>query len=102
MTTKSRSEIIQRLRCAAGHLNAVVEMVEAEESCEQVLHQLNAVQAALRTAATKIIECQVESSQDVILNSSSATQRTMELQHLQSLYAILVKHYSNMSEVNYE
>jgi len=32
-----QSEIIRRLHCAAGHLNAVIEMLEEDRSCEQVL-----------------------------------------------------------------
>jgi len=102
MKPNQQSDIVRRLRCAAGHLNAVIQMTEAEESCEEVLHQLNAVQAALRTAGVKIIECQAQSSQDVILNSTSVNQRTAELQRLQSLYTIFQKYPSNRNEVNYE
>jgi DNA-binding FrmR family transcriptional regulator len=85
---------VRRLRSAAGHLNAVIKMTESGEPCEQILHQLNAVQAALQTAGVKIIECQAQSSQDVILNSTSVTQRTAELRQLQSLYTIFVKQHS--------
>lgn len=94
MNPEPDPKIVRRLRCAAGHLNAVIEMTESGEPCEQVLHQLNAVQAALQTAGVKIIECQAHSSQDVILNSTSVTQRTAELRHLQSLYEIFFKQYS--------
>jgi len=94
MNTEPHSDIVRRLRCAAGHLNAVIEMTESGEPCEQVLQQLNAVQAALQTVGVKIIECEAQSSQDVILNSASVTKRTAELRHLQSLYGIFVKHYS--------
>lgn len=94
MKSEPDPKIVRRLRCAAGHLNAVIEMTESGEPCEQVLHQLNAVQAALQTAGVKIIECQAQSSQDVILNSTSVTQRTAELRHLQSLYTIFIKQYS--------
>lgn len=94
MKSEPDPETVRRLRCAAGHLNAVIEMMESGEPCEHVLHQLNAVQAALQTAGVKIIECQAQSSQDVILNSTSVTQRTDELRHLQSLYTIFVKQYS--------
>lgn len=97
-----QSDITRRLRCAAGHLNAVIEMTETGQPCEQILHQLAAVQAALQTAGVKIIECQARSSQDVILNSTSVDQRIEELHHLQSLYAIFVKQYSTKSEVSYE
>src|SRR6266496_1472688 len=102
MKPNQQSDIVRRLRCAAGHLNAVIQMTEAEESCEEVLHQLNAVQAALRTVGVKIIECQAQSSQDVILNSTSVNQRTAELQRIQSLYTIFQKYSRNRNEVNYE
>jgi DNA-binding FrmR family transcriptional regulator len=102
MEPEQQSEIIRRLRCTAGHLNAIVEMSEAGRPCEQILHQINAVQAALRAAGIKIIECQAQSSQDVILNSTSVTQRTAELQQLQALYRILVEQYSHRNEVIYE
>jgi len=94
MNTEPHSDIVRRLRSAAGHLNAVIKMTESGEPCEQILHQLNAVQAALQTAGVKIIECQAQSSQDVILNSTSVTQRTAELRQLQSLYTIFVKQHS--------
>jgi DNA-binding FrmR family transcriptional regulator len=100
MKSDQQSEILHRLHCAVGHLNAVIEMTEAQQPCEQVLHQLNAVQAALRTAGVKMIESQAQSSQDVILNSSSVSQRTEELNRLQSLYAILLKYSRNKNEVN--
>ncbi|MDP1715698.1 MAG: metal-sensing transcriptional repressor [Anaerolineales bacterium] len=47
-------EFLQRLRCAAGHLNAVIKMAEAGEPCEQLLHQLGAVDAAMRAAGARL------------------------------------------------
>jgi DNA-binding FrmR family transcriptional regulator len=102
MKPDQQSEVIRRLRCAAGHLNAVVEMSETGQPCEKILQQIHAVQAALRAAGIKIIEYQAESSHDVILNSGSVKERTAELQHLQSLYRILVQQYSHKNEVIYE
>ena len=102
MDQEPASDIVRRLRCAAGHLSSVISMIEAGQPCEQILHQLNAVQAALQIAGVKLIECHAKSSQDIILNSASVEQRTEELHHLQSLFAIFVKKYSTKSEVNYE
>ena len=98
----SHEDITRRLRCAAGHLQAVIEMTETGAPFEQVLHQLNAVRAALHNAGIKIIECQAQSCQELILNSDSVEQRTDELHHLQSLYAVFVQQYSSKNEVNYE
>ena len=102
MSHGPRSDIARRLRCAAGHLNAVIEMTETDQPCEQILHQLAAVKAALQITGIKIIECQARSSLDIILNSASVDQRTDELHHLQSLYTIFLKQYSTKSEVNNE
>jgi len=88
MHPEPSSDITRRLRCASGHLNSVISMIETGQPCEQILHQLNAVQAALQIAGVKVIECQTKSSQDIILNSASVEQRTEELHHLQSLFTI--------------
>lgn len=99
MKPDQQSEIIRRLRCAAGHLNAVIEMTQAGQPCEQVLHQLNAVQAALRVIGTKLLICQAQSSQSLILDSSSAEERLAELKRLQSLYTIFMQYSNHHNEV---
>jgi DNA-binding FrmR family transcriptional regulator len=102
MKLNQQPEIMQRLRSAAGHLNAVLEMAESGQSCEVVLHQLNAVQAALRVAGTKIICCEAESIREGILNSALFPQCSAELHRLQSLYTIYVQHFNPSPEVNYD
>ena len=102
MKPNQQSEIMRRLHCAAGHLNAVIEMVEEGEPCEQVLHQLVAVNAAIRAAGSKLIICQVQSIQNNILDSSSPKQRLVELQHLQSLYTIFLHYPNHQIEVSHD
>ena len=102
MKPDQQSEIIRRLRCAAGHLNAVIEMTEAGQPCEQVLHQLNAVEAALRVAGTRLLICQAQSSQAIIVDSSSPEQRISEIRRLQSLYTTFMQYSKNHSEVNHD
>ena len=92
MKPDQQPDILRRLRCAAGHLNAVIEMTEAGQSCEEVLHQLNAVQAALRVTGSKLIICQAQSSQEIILDSPSPEQRSSELRRLQSLYITFMQY----------
>ena len=104
MKSDQQAEIIRRLHCAAGHLNAVIDMAEADRPCRvaQVLHQLNAVQAALRAAGSRIIHCQAQSSQAIILKSPSSKQRLAELERLQSLYTIFVQHFKHTPEVTHD
>jgi DNA-binding FrmR family transcriptional regulator len=97
-----QSDIVRRLHCAAGHLNAVIKMAEASEPCEQVIQQLAAVDAALRAAGAKMILCQAQSSQAVILESPSLRQRSAELKRLQSLYTILMKSPNHYIEVSHD
>jgi uncharacterized protein len=102
MEINQRPEIMRRLRSAAGHLNAVIKMAESGQSCEDVLHQLNAVQSALRVAGTKLICCETESIREDILNSPSFPRRLAELHRLQSLYTIYIQRFNQPQEVNYD
>ena len=43
-----QTNLVRRLRTSAGHLQGVASMVERGADCESVLHQVLAVQAALR------------------------------------------------------
>ena len=102
MKPDQQAEIVRRLRSASGHLKAIVEMTETGQPCEQVLHQLNAVQAALHVAGIKLINCQVRSSQSIILDSSSAQKRIAELKRLQSLYIIFLQYPNHHIEVSHD
>ena len=86
-------EILQCLRCAAGHLNTIIEMAEAGEPCEQLLHKLKAVRSALRAARIKVLHCQMQASGKVILSSASCEARMAELRRLQSLYRLFTQYF---------
>ena len=92
MKPDQQSDIIRRLRCAVAHLNAVIEMTETGQPCEEVLHQLKAVQAALRVTGRKLVICKAQSIQEIILESSSPQSRTLELKRLQSLYTTFIQY----------
>lgn len=44
---RRQDEVLQRLRSARGHLDAVLRMVEDQRYCIDVIHQIGAVQGAL-------------------------------------------------------
>ncbi len=94
-----QTELLQRLRSAAGHLNAVVEMVEAGEPCEDVLHQLQAVEAALRQASRHLLCSQIERSEALLVRDTEPAQRAAELKRLVTLYSILMRDSSRRLEV---
>ena len=94
MELNQQCDFMQRLRSAAGQLKATIEMAESGQPCEDVLHQLNAVQSALRFAGMKIIRCEAESAREVIVNSPSTLETSTELRRLQSLYTIYIQHFN--------
>lgn len=97
-----QSEIIQRLRCASGHLNSVIEMTEEGKPCEHILHQLNAVRAALIAVGLRMIICQVQASQAIMQDSSSVEERVAGLKRIQSLYTVFTQHPNYHNEVSHD
>jgi len=53
--SKTQAGILHRLKTAQGHLSAVIEMVENQASCEEVVRQLFAIRAALDATGRQII-----------------------------------------------
>ena len=102
MVLNRQVEIMQRLRSAAGHLNAVIAMAGSGQPCEDVLHQLNGVQSALRIVGTKIICCEADALRENILSSVSFPHCSAELHRLQSLYTIYVHRFHQPQEDNYD
>lgn len=77
----------------------MIEMAENNEPCENVLHQLSAVEAALHAAGFKLLTRHVHQSEAAILSSPSAAQRAAELKRLQALYGILIQKSDRYNEV---
>lgn len=51
-----KTNILHRLKIAKGHLEKVIAMVNADEYCIDVVHQLLAVQSALKKTDEIILE----------------------------------------------
>jgi len=52
---ESHPEVVKRLKRAAGHLQGVIEMVEAGRPCLDLAQQLHAVEAAVVNAKRMLI-----------------------------------------------
>jgi len=60
MKTKHRVAVLNRLKTARGHLDAVVRMVEDEAYCPDVMKQLSAVQGSLERANRIVLRNHLE------------------------------------------
>lgn len=92
MLTDEQADIVRRLRSADGHLDAIIDMLEAGEPCEPIIHQLGAVQAALHAARARLLACQLRQSQEVIRLSPCAEDRVAEVTRLLVLYQLLTRY----------
>ncbi len=91
MLTEPRPATIRRLQSAAGHLKAVILMAERQAPCEEVLHQLCAVQAALRAAGCQLLEEQLQIQLKHIEQNCSCQTREQMADSLKGFYALLAK-----------
>ena len=83
--------IVNRLRSAEGHLHAILSMVEAGAPCEEVLHQLDAVEAALGATGRAVRYCQFMRSVETILHGPNAEARITEVERIAALYGLQVR-----------
>jgi DNA-binding FrmR family transcriptional regulator len=99
-------KLIMRLRSAEGHLRAIIGMIEAGQPCEDVLHQLTAVEAAVRAAGLVALRQQLRSCAQVIVSNPCPEERCAELERLLNLYQSYSKKPSfyqlDLSEVENE
>lgn len=56
----TRSEVSRRLRCVEGHLRGVLRMVETDQPCMAILHQVQAVQGSLKQINTLLLDSHLE------------------------------------------
>ena len=60
MKTEHQRSILNRLKTARGHLDAVVRMVEDDAYCPEVMKQLSAVQGSLERASRIVLRNHLE------------------------------------------
>jgi CsoR family transcriptional regulator, copper-sensing transcriptional repressor len=78
----TKRSILHRLKIARGHLNKVIQMVEGDEYCIDVLHQSQAIQKALKHTDSLVLENHLkECAVDSIKNGKGedAIKEVMEL-----------------------
>lgn len=59
--TSNKRSLLHRFKIARGHLDKVIEMVEKDEYCIDVINQSLAVQSALKSANQELLKNHLES-----------------------------------------
>ena len=60
MKQQHRGAVLNRLKTARGHLDAVIRMVEDDTYCPDVMKQLSAVQGSLERASRDVLRNHLE------------------------------------------
>lgn len=72
---ESHPAIVNRLKRARGHLEKVIEMIEAGSSCMTLAQQLQAVESAIANAKTTLIEDHLDHCLDQVVGPLDAGKR---------------------------
>ncbi len=52
----TQERIVHRLKIARGHLDKVIKMVEADDYCIDVMHQMQAIESGLKETGNVLLE----------------------------------------------
>jgi DNA-binding FrmR family transcriptional regulator len=85
-TEKSKKEILNRLSYLEGHCRAVRKMVGNGVYCIDIIHQIEAVEAALKKVKEKILENHLDTCVTEAIKGKSETGRKKVLKELLGIY----------------
>lgn len=71
----SHPDIIKRLRRATGHLQTIIEMMEANRGCLELAQQLHAVEKAVNAAKRALIHDHIDNCLEAAIGSTTREQR---------------------------
>lgn len=83
---KNNKEILNRLSYLEGHCGAIRKMVEDGRYCIEVIHQIEAVEAALKKVKEKILESHLATCVTTAIKGNSEEKRKKVLNELMEVY----------------
>src|SRR5690606_39983102 len=86
-----RQAVLNRLRSAAGHLNGISRMVDEDAYCIDVIHQVQAVQAALDKVALMVLDDHMRHCVMGAAESGDPAERERVLGELHDVFETLSK-----------
>jgi DNA-binding FrmR family transcriptional regulator len=88
MDPERKTAALNRLRSAAGHLQAIERMITNDEYCIDVMTQVQAVQAALGKLNELLLESHLDHCVTDALRSDDAGRREQVIRELQSVFTM--------------
>ncbi len=79
-------DALRRLKSIEGHLRGIQRMLEEDAYCIDVLHQIQAVQAALHKVSVQILDEHLNSCVVTAINGEDVAERERVLKEISDLF----------------
>jgi len=83
---KAKKDIVNRLSYLEGHIRAIKKMVEEGRYCIEIIHQIEAVEAALRKVKEKILENHLDVCVTTAIKGKDEKRRREVIKELMEVY----------------
>jgi len=84
--TATKEDVLNRLRSVHGHLQGILRMVEDEEYCIDVIHQVQAVQSALNKVNLMVLDDHMHSCVTEAIRGEDAAERERVLGEIRQVF----------------
>jgi DNA-binding FrmR family transcriptional regulator len=75
----TQERIIHRLKIAKGHLEKVIKMMEEDQYCIDVMHQMQAVESGLKETGNLLLENHLKTCVSDAINKGKADESIAEI-----------------------
>jgi DNA-binding FrmR family transcriptional regulator len=87
MRAEIKSDLLNRLRSINGHLQGILNMVEDDQYCIDVINQVQAVQAALSKVNLMVLDDHMHSCVTEAIRSEDPDERERVLAEIRNVFA---------------
>jgi DNA-binding FrmR family transcriptional regulator len=81
-----QKDTLHRLRNIEGHIHGIVKMVERGDYCIDVIHQIQAVQSALKKVSYAILEHHLHTCMITVLRGEDPAERERVLNEIMDVF----------------
>ena len=84
-------ETLKRMKIISGHMGGVIRMMEEDAYCIDVIHQIQAVQAALNKVSSAILENHLNSCVTTAIRGEDPSERERVLKEITDVFDAATK-----------
>lgn len=81
-----KTDVLNRLRSARGHVEGIIRMVEEDKYCIDVINQINAVQAALNKISLLVLDDHMHHCVTEAIRSDDPAERERVLGEIRQVF----------------